>query len=538
MASCVLLLSFGGLALRSRQAGRLREELAKQSESLRETELQFERFFSLNPAGQLLLDPATGLIQQTNAAAERLFGQDGEPLLGMSMAQRLGELGFAITDSEVQEALNSMQGETRIALGTMPGFIPPRHLELLIVRIDRAAGGLVLLTATDVTVEMNLKQQLHQSQSLRAIGQLAGGLAHDFNNLLTTILGHAELLRLEHAEDRSITQRSDGIQDAGERGAELVRKLLAFGRRQVLQPEVINLGVVVAGVIDSIGDLLGGSISIRTDLDEQVGHVRADRAEIDRAVLNLCLNAREAMPGGGVVEVTVREATPSDLTPLALAPTDRRRWVLLAVTDNGTGMTEEVRTRLFEPFFTTKEASGGGGMGLSTVHGIINQSGGHIEVQSRPGHGTSMLIFLPIVPVKPALPSEPIVSVAPKNKGLRILLVEDQSDVRRTIAALLKGLGYQVSDAENGAAALELWRNHKETFDLVLTDIMMPQMDGIELGRELGEVAPDLPVLYMSGYLDQAEKRVQGTFLSKPFSVLDLRKAVNTAIGHSSATDP
>ena len=529
LAAGALVTSLGGMALRSHQAKFLRTELASRTESLRSTELQFERIFSLNPSGQLLLDPATGRIQQANAAAEELFFREDEPLLGVSMAQRLGVLGFAITDGELQAAISSKRGETHIELATMPGLLVPRHLQLLLAHIERAEGALVLLTATDVTTEINLKQQLHQSQSLRAIGQLAGGLAHDFNNLLTTILGHAELLRLENPKDEHTLQRSDAIRGAGERGAELVRKLLAFGRRQVLQPQVINLGVAVATVIDSIGDLLGGTISIESDLDEQVGHVRADRAEIDRAVLNLCLNAREAMPGGGVVKITVREATEAEVKPLPPAKTDQRRWVLLAVKDNGTGMTEEVRARLFEPFFTTKEASGGAGMGLSTVHGIVSQSGGHLEVQSRPGHGTSMLIFLPIVPVKPALFTEPPPPIEPKNEGLRILLVEDQNDVRRTIAALLVGLSYQVSNAEHGVAALDLWHNSPEPFDLVITDIMMPKMDGIELGRELFKLAPELPVLYMSGYLDQAKKRVQGTFLAKPFSVIELRAAVAAA---------
>ncbi|MFT4710455.1 MAG: signal transduction histidine kinase/CheY-like chemotaxis protein [Planctomycetota bacterium] len=537
MAGGILLLSIGGMSLRSRQATVLRDELARQTKSLRETELHFERFFSLNPAGQLLIDPVTGLIQQTNAAAEQLFVLPGVPLMGVSISKRLGDLGFATTGGEVQAAISSIQGETRIELATMPAFTPPRHLQLLVARIDRAEGGLVLLTTTDVTVEMNLKQQLHQSQSLRAIGQLAGGLAHDFNNLLTTILGHAELLRLAPNDNEHTILRAQGIQDAGERGAELVRKLLAFGRRQVLQPEVINLGIVVAGVIDSIGDLLGGSISIKSELDEEVGHVRADRVEIDRAVLNLCFNAREAMPSGGVVKVSVREATPTDLMPLNLGAMDKRRWVLLAVMDDGMGMTEEVQARLFEPFFTTKEDSGGAGMGLSTVHGIVSQSGGHLEVHSRLGIGTSMQIFLPIVPAESSASANATAPSGPTKKSLCILLVEDQSDVRRTIAALLIGLGYRVKNAENGVAALELWRNRSEPIDLVMTDIMMPEMGGIELGQELGELAPELPVLYMSGYIDQTEKRVQGTFLRKPFSAIELRKAVASATADRSSED-
>ena len=517
------------LFFRSRQAFQLGKQLAIRTKTLRETELRFERLFALNPSGQILVHPENGLIQQANQSACALLGKNAVDVPNSSLVGCLSGIELELDSDQFDEAFRSSSGETSFDLVRSPSCERRLDLHVRVARFPFGEGQLALVTMTDVTEKHVLAEELRQTQSLRAIGQLAGGLAHDFNNLLTTILGHVDLLDVEKVSAEQLPERLDEIRIAGQRGADLVRKLLAFGRQQLLQPEVIALGPTVARVVEPLNDVLGERVRVECDFDRGAGYVLADRAEIDRAVLNLCLNAREAMPRGGTVRVAVRQATHEEIANLNRAADAPENWLLLSVTDEGIGMSPEVRTRLFEPFFTTKQNTGGAGLGLSTVHGIVSQSGGLMEVRSIEGQGTEMRIFLPAVSsdlTPPALPSTPLPSPPP---SLNILLVDDQPEVRSTISKLLKGMGSRVREAENGIEALEIWKASTEPFDLVLTDVMMPGMDGVELGQELQRLRPGQPMLYMSGYLDQAAKRVEGSFLGKPFSRLQLQEALLAA---------
>ena len=528
-----LVASLTGLIQKGKQARFLHAELAARTDALRSTELRFERLFSLNPAGQLLVDPETGTIQQANESAKKLGPDKPDLLIGSSLTKWVECLGCEVLEEVLTSALAAVHGETRLELRTSAQPDSPRFLEFRITRFEIGDGKLSLVTILDITEERNLREELRQGDSLRVIGQLAGGLAHDFNNLLTTILGHAELLQIERAGNEDGGERIHGILEAGQRGASLVRKLLAFGRRQVLIPELIHLGPVVASVAAPLKDLLGKSITIETEQQPVLGYVRADRAEIDRAVLNLCLNSRDAMPYGGAIKITVRPALPIELLPLGLAPDAPKDWTLLSVKDNGIGMTPEVKARAFEPFFTTKDLMNGAGLGLSTVHGIVSQSSGHLEVLSAAGVGTEMRIFLPTIAPGVQLDKPVGLQNSTPNTSHHILLVEDQADVRMTISSLLQALGNTITEAVDGREALEIWLANQGAYDLVLTDIMMPRMDGIELGEEIAAISPGQRILYMSGYLDQAEKRVPGEFLAKPFALQQLTQALVGALGDS-----
>ncbi|MFT5287502.1 MAG: two-component system cell cycle sensor histidine kinase/response regulator CckA [Planctomycetota bacterium] len=516
------------LYFRGRQARRLRTELAEQTSILRETELRFERLFALNPSGQILVRPESGLIQQANASARTLLDQGAADLSGRLLSTCLTRIDLEVDALQLIGALESSSGETIFNLVRTNPSVKKLDLELRVARFPFGDDELALVTITDVTVKHALEEKLRQTQNLRAIGQLAGGLAHDFNNLLTTILGHVDLLDIETAPANQFPERLGEIRNAGLRGAALVRKLLAFGRQQLLQPEVIALGPAVAKVVKPLDDILGKQVKIEFDLDPNAGYVRADRNEIDRAVLNLCLNAREAMPRGGTVKITVRQATREEVENLAQPSSEQPDWLLLSVTDEGKGMSLEVRDRLFEPFFTTKENTGGTGLGLSTVHGIVSQSGGLMEVRSVEGRGTEMRIFLPAIRdvLTPAQP--PVVRALELSTGLNVLLVDDQAEVRSTVSSLLKGMGNRVREAEDGIEALEVWKASPDSFDLVLTDIMMPRMDGTELGKEIERLSPGLPLIYMSGFLDHAVRRAECSFLAKPFSIRELQEALHS----------
>ncbi len=382
--------------------------------------------------------------------------------------------------------------------------------------------------------EANLEAQLRQMQKMEAVGQLAGGIAHDFNNLLMVINGYSKLLLDRHGTSESPGSELRQIREAGDRAAALVQQLLAFSRRQVLVPVVVDLNGVVAGIQIMLQGLLGEGIDLALDLDRAIGHVKADPGQLEQVLLNLVLNARDAMPQGGklTIETRNRDITESNRHGQIVRP---GRYVTLSVSDTGCGMDRETQARIFEPFFTTKERGKGTGLGLSTVYGIVKQSGGYVFVYSEPGQGSTFRIYLPRVEEAVAASARPPVEPVPAAGTERILLVEDDPAVRTLLRDVLLGHGYTVLEARHGVEALLVANQDPAPIHLLLTDVVMPQMSGRELAERLRQGRPDLKVLYISGYSETAVVHHgvldPGTvLLQKPFETSVLLRSVREVL--------
>jgi two-component system cell cycle sensor histidine kinase/response regulator CckA len=375
------------------------------------------------------------------------------------------------------------------------------------------------------------EKQFRQAQKMEAVGRLAGGLAHDFNNLLTVIMGHSQVLLAELPPDNPARAKIEEMQKAGERAAALVRQLLAFSRKQTIEPKVLSLNSVVTNLDSMLSRLIGEDIQLAIRTDPEEGHVKADQGQIEQIIMNLVINARDAMPNGGllVIETSQVELTRTPMhhiRPLLPGP-----YVKLTVTDTGCGMDQDTLSHLFEPFFTTKGEHKGTGLGLSTVFGIVTKSGGAIDVWSQPEHGTTFDIYLPRI--NPEM--SPLALEAKPGQVARgsesILLVEDETSVRDIVQTELTKIGYHVVEAMNGIEACLIATQHGGHFDLLLTDIVMPGMNGRELATRLHLIYPNLRVLFMSGYLDDVtanaglEQR-QTAFLQKPFTPDVLARSV------------
>ena len=388
----------------------------------------------------------------------------------------------------------------------------------------------------DITERVQLEAQFRQAQKMEAVGRLAGGIAHDFNNLLTAILGYAELALEQLPADSDLAADIDQIRRAGLSASSLTRQLLAFSRRQMLKPEVICINDVVTRTETLLRRLIGENIELSTRLDADLAHVSADPAQIEQVIVNLAVNARDAMAEGG--QLTVETGNVDLDAAFASAHVGARTGphVMMKVSDTGIGMDESIQTHIFEPFFTTKEKTKGTGLGLATVYGVVKQSGGYISVESAPGQGATFTMYLPVV-------DGPLTehADAPGSKlthaagNETILLVEDQDDVRRVAAAILRHGGYNVIEAAHPHVALALVRDAGTRFDLLLTDVVMPDMSGRELARVVADLRTNLKVLYTSGYAEDAivEHGVIEpglAFVPKPFTPKALLRAVRAVL--------
>ncbi len=370
--------------------------------------------------------------------------------------------------------------------------------------------------------EARLRNQLEQAQKMESVGQLAGGIAHDFNNLLTAILGFCELILAD--EKTSHRSELEEIKHAGERAAALTRQLLAFSRKQVFQLELLDLNAVVVNMETMLRRLIGEDVRLTSTLSTEIGRVKADRSQIEQVLLNLAVNARDAMPGGGVLRIETSSVDVDVALAATQAPCSPGGFVVLTVSDTGCGMELETQRRVFEPFFTTKPKGKGTGLGLATVYGIVKQSGGFVSFSSEPQKGTSFRVHLPCSCEPAAIEARSRAHPAVPPRGTEtILMVEDDDGVLGLGCRVLELLGYTVLCASSGRQALDLARDHKGKIDLVLTDVVMPEMSGREVERLLAEAGHAARVLFMSGYTDDAILKhgvleIGVAFLQKPFT--------------------
>jgi PAS domain S-box-containing protein len=404
----------------------------------------------------------------------------------------------------------------RTVLVSRNGAESPIELTASPVRDESAGVRGAILVFRDIGKRRQLEEQATHAEKMEAVGRLARGVAGDFNNVLTVITGYAELLRAEAPASSPLRRFVDEIVYAGDRAAALTRHLLAFSRGTPAQPRVVDLSVLVEAMEPLLRRLLGQGIELILLNSRGAGRVKADPAQLEEIIVNLASNARDAMPGGGklvieIASIDLDEGPSSKTLGLSSGP-----YVMIAVSDTGVGMDAATRSRLFEPFFTSKGPGKGSGLGLATVYGIVKQSKGQITVYSQPGCGSIFEIYLPRV-------DEPVAE-APRRASAKgsetILLVDDEEGVRKLVHAVLQSHGYNVLEASNGGMALAAYEKNAHKIDMVLTDIVMPQMTGFELGAKLVQRAPDLKILYMSGYRDNATGagQAQKAFLHKPFT--------------------
>ena len=410
-----------------------------------------------------------------------------------------------------------------------------------IATVVRDANGVESLQGvmTDVTETKLLEAQFRQSQKMEAVGQLAGGIAHDFNNLLMVIRGHTDLLLNSGVEQprESIKQ----IQKAADRAASLTRQLLAFSRMQVLQPEVLDLNQVVGDMASMIERLFGSNIELVFETEPELGRVRADAGQVEQVLLNLAVNARDAMPGGGRLTIRTENVrfAPGDVRPLPIIADGD--YAALIVKDTGDGMDTETQARIFEPFFTTKEKGRGTGLGLATVYGIVKQSGGFIIVDSAPGKGATFTIYLPRVAAAESVANTAQPPVTTRHGAETILVVDDETGIRDLAAEYLAGCGYTVLTAAGGVEARDLLAKFDGPVHVLLTDTVMPRMNGHELVQTIVALRPEIKVIYMSGYLEfNASAHLQSgdgaLYIQKPFGLDALGKIVRSALESSPAT--
>ncbi len=501
-----------------------------------ESEALHRGVFETSSDAVLLVDAGTGRIEDANPAAERLYGRAREALRQLPLATLLDpEAGAPVPAAGAR----SLPGRHRRADGApfpvevSAGELAVRERRLLVLSVrdvsDREAAE---------TARRELEQSLRQAQKMEAVGRLAGGIAHDFSNLLAVILGWSDMLvRDVPAGDARLRESVDGIVEAAHRAVGVTRQLLTLSRKKLLRPEVLSLNKVVQDLGRLLSRAIGERIELTTTLQDGLWAVVADSDQLAQVLLNLAVNARDAMPDGGLLALSTSNV---DLrAPAVDVGLPAGRFVTLAVRDAGVGMTEDVRARLFEPFFTTKEH--GTGLGLATVYGIVRQAGGGIRVESRPGEGATFTVLLPAADESTQRIAVPVSAAAPRGLGETVVLAEDEDALRVLLGRVLAGSGYRVIAGRNGAEALEMAHASGGRVDLLLTDVVMPRMNGAELAARLAPEQPAMKVLFMTGHSDDSAllggfEEGEAELIQKPFSSEALLGKLRRLLGPARAT--
>jgi two-component system, cell cycle sensor histidine kinase and response regulator CckA len=511
------------------QLSRFRKQLAEREE-------QF-RLISENAADMIAVVDTKGQRLYNSPSYEKLLGYTQEELGKTSAFDQIHEDDRNAVVNAAGEARRTGMGRTvEYRIRHKDGRWLTLESTASVVRNRDGEVEKLVIVNRDITERKQLEEQLHRSQKLEAIGRLSGGVAHDFNNLLGLIIGYSEALQERIPPDDPFREAVDEIQNAGKRAAALTQQLLAFSRKQVLEPRILNLNTIILDVEKMLRRLVGEDIEIDLLLGPDTGTVKADRSQIEQVILNLVVNARDAMPDGGKLTIQTGNWTLDRSTVLSHPYVIPGPYAMLKVTDTGCGMDKELQSHIFEPFFTTKEKGKGTGLGLATAYGVIKQSGGYIWVDSEVGKGTTFRIYLPeanavaeaVAEVKPAA------KVAPERRT--ILVVEDERSLRKLTRKTLSDAGHKVFEAGDAAEALEVSRKTKDAIDLLLTDVIMPGMSGKKLADVLVAERPGIGVLYMSGYTD-GEIATHGileqgtTILRKPFTRDELMRQVENALG-------
>jgi two-component system cell cycle sensor histidine kinase/response regulator CckA len=509
-------------------------ERRRAEEELRQSEELFSRVFRSSPVGIVITTLDEGRFLDANDAFLTLLGRTREEMHGRTTIE-LGVWRDAAERARTVEALGT-HGTVRdldLEFRTARGAI--RHVLASIERIELAGRPCLLMLAYDISDRMRLEDQLRQAQKMEAIGRLAGGLAHDFNNLLGVVIGYCDLLFRKLPADLPERAEINEIRSAAEGASGLTRQLLAFSRRQVLEPRVLDLNDVVRRAERMLKPLLGDDVTLVIRLGSDVPLVLADAGQIDQVLMNLAVNSRDAMPRGGRITIETGASRFDDTTVPALPGANPGSFATLAVTDTGSGMDAETIAHIFEPFFTTKEVGKGTGLGLATVYGIVQQSSGFIAVTSTPGAGTTFRIHLPETNAVPAQPQPVTPAASTPHGGGTILVVEDSAQLRELFRDVLELHGYKVLDAANGRAALEVAAGFEGTIDLLLTDVIMPEMNGRQLADHLTGSRPGIKVMFASGYSadDLVRHGVEAgmAYMQKPFSPEALAQRVGDILG-------
>lgn len=503
--------------------------------ALKQSEDRFQRFFEEAPLGIALVDNR-GKITECNDAFAQMLNKPVHELLDTTLLELVKESNRAKIESVFSKIRSGQKPDS--ATEVEIAVSPDRDVITQMFASPYMGESGVVLHFINVTERKNLEAQFTQSQKMQAVGQLAGGIAHDFNNLLTAMIGFCDLLLMRHRPGDSSFADIMQIKQNANRAANLVRQLLAFSRQQTLQPKVMDITDVITDVSHLLRRLIGAGIELRINHERDLGMIKVDQGQMEQVLVNLAVNARDAMGHGGTLTIKTRNLV--NKQKRQMVGTDEMppgEWVAIDVVDTGTGMPPEVVARIFDPFFSTKPLGQGTGLGLSTVYGIIRQSGGYVGVDTIVGKGTTFSIYMPRVNEEESAQAQPVAPVIEKVEDLtgssRLLLVEDEDAVRSFAVRALQNKGYEVFEASSGDNALEVIDEKKPKLDLMVSDVMMPGMDGIELGKRVREMYPGLTIIFMSGYTEDKFKDDMGPdihFLAKPFTLKQLAEKVKEVL--------